>query len=103
MKYWKVLVAAAMVFTLSSCGGGGDGNDQTDPPPPPPGTPDSLVISASTPQLGESGQLSVQFKVTDKQGKGYELGTTLPSFTLAKVIPGRDAKRVLGAMLVGTL
>lgn len=91
MKYWKVLVAAAMVFTLSSCGGGGDGNDKTDPPPP--GTPDSLVISASTPQLGESGQLSVQFKVTDKQGKGYELGTALPSFTLAKVIPGRDAKR----------
>ena len=34
----------------------------------------------------------MQFKVTDKQGKGYELGTTLPSFTLAKVIP-RDAKR----------
>ncbi len=93
MKYWKVLVAAAMVFTLSSCGGGGDGNDKTDPPPPPPGTPDSLVISASTPQLGESGQLSVQFKVTDKQGKGYDLGTTLPSFTLAKVIPGRDATR----------
>uniref|UniRef100_UPI00257A47F0 OmcA/MtrC family decaheme c-type cytochrome n=1 Tax=Aeromonas sp. TaxID=647 RepID=UPI00257A47F0 len=93
MKYWKVLVAAAMVFALSSCGGGGDGNDKTDPPPPPPGTPNSLIISASTPQLNESGQLSVQFSVTDQQGKGYELGTTLPSFTLAKVIPGRDAAR----------
>ena len=30
MKYWKVLVASAMVFTLSSCGGGGDGNDAGD-------------------------------------------------------------------------
>ena len=33
MKYWKVLVAAAMVFTLSLLWGRGDGNDKTDPPP----------------------------------------------------------------------
>lgn len=93
MKYWKALVAAAMVLTLSACGGGGDGSDKSEPPPPPPGTPDSLTISASTPVLTPDGQLSVQFNVADKQGSGYDLGATIPSFTLNKVIPGRDTTR----------
>lgn len=67
MKYWKALVAAAMVLTLSACGGGGDGSDKSEPPPPPPGTPDSLTISASTPVLTPDGQLSVQFNVADNR------------------------------------
>ncbi|MFB2862090.1 OmcA/MtrC family decaheme c-type cytochrome [Aeromonas sp. MdU4] len=97
MKYWKALVAAAMVLTLSSCGGG-DGSDKNEPPPPPPGTPGSLTISAKAPILdttlkASTSKLSVEFQVTDKQGKGYDLGAIQPSFTLNKLIPGRDPSR----------
>lgn len=93
MKYWKALTAAAMLLGLTACGGGGGGDDKNDPPPPPPGTQGALVMEVKTPmptvQADGSTKLSVEFKIADKNGTGYDLGTTIPSFTLAKLIPGR--------------
>ncbi|PJG57550.1 OmcA/MtrC family decaheme c-type cytochrome [Aeromonas cavernicola] len=91
MKLWKVALTTALLVMLSACGGG-EGNEQTAPPVAP-SEVNRLTLSADTPQLSEGGKLSVRFKVTTPQGQGYDLGTIVPNFTLAKLVPGRDSAR----------
>ncbi|MCH7369607.1 MULTISPECIES: OmcA/MtrC family decaheme c-type cytochrome [Aeromonas] len=99
MKYWKALMAAALLFGLSSCGGGDD-SDKNDPPPPTPGDPGSVVFSAKAPVFvsvaapegaaaKSTEKLAVDFSLKDAQGNPVEVGTTEISFSVTKLIPGR--------------
>ncbi len=77
MKYWKVLVAAAMVFTLSSCGAAVMAMTRRIHLPSS-GNPRFAGDLGLHPTTWRERSALGAIKVTDKQGKGYELGTTLP-------------------------
>lgn len=106
MKYWKTLMAAALVLGLSACGGGDD-SDKNDPPPPTPGDPGSVVFSAKAPAFvsvdapeGAAAKsvekLAVEFTLKDAQGNPVDVGTTEISFSVTKLIPGRVVNNVEG-------
>lgn len=79
MKYWKALMAAAMLFGLSSCGGGDD-SDKNDPPPSP-STPPGWSFEQPSYNPGAAGSaedpmMTVNFTVNSQSAPvtGLQLG-----------------------------